>query len=236
MASSNYNNYRKVLLVEGKTEKLVIPEFLEQNGIEWNPTNIGIVIPFIYVCGGYEQLIKPEFIQTQLERRNLTHLGIIIDADEDPENRWISIRNTCLREGIPNLPDNLPERGLIQRVFIESISKEINFGIWMMPDNKLRGMLETFLTYLVPDEKELLWEYAQQVVQEARNKGATFTEVKEDKANIYTWLAWQNEPGRQLHQAVKEQILNPTHPQSKVFFNWFQQLFNTKSKVNTPFS
>ncbi|MGK7946187.1 MAG: DUF3226 domain-containing protein [Microcystaceae cyanobacterium] len=222
MASSK--NYRKVLLVEGKTEKLVIPELIEQNGIEW--INIGETIPYIHFCGGYEKLVEPEFIQAQLERRNLNSLGIIIDADENPANRWISIRNSCIREGITNLPDNLPERGLIQRVFIEAISQEVTFGIWMMPDNQYRGMLETFLAYLIPDDNKLLWDYAQETVQEARNKGATFTDVKQDKANIYTWLAWQNEPGRQLHQAINEKILNPNHPQSQVFFQWFKELFN----------
>ena len=83
-----------------------------------------------------------------------------------------------------------------------------------------------FLAYLIPDDNKLLWDYAQETVQEARNKGATFTDVKQDKANIYTWLAWQNEPGRQLHQAINEKILHPNHPQSQVFFQWFKALFN----------
>jgi hypothetical protein len=170
-------------------------------------------------------LNKKKTLTTELKGRDLTHLGIIIDADEDPENRWLSIKNTCQDAGISNLPYQLPENGLIETIFIETIGKEINFGIWMMPDNKLRGMLETFLAYLVPNNNELLWEYAKEVTQEARNKGATFTDTQTDKANIYTWLAWQNEPGRQLHQAIKEKLFHPSHPQSNLFFNWFQQLF-----------
>ncbi|WP_367267694.1 DUF3226 domain-containing protein [Okeania sp. SIO2C9] len=38
---------------------------------------------------------------------------------------------------------------------------DIKFGVWVMPENKMSGMLETFLTYIIPDEKELLWNYAQ---------------------------------------------------------------------------
>ncbi|HEY9646069.1 MAG TPA: DUF3226 domain-containing protein, partial [Chroococcidiopsis sp.] len=62
--------------------------------------------------------------------------------------------------------------------------------------------------------------------QESRNQGATFTDAHRDKANIYTWLAWQNPPGRQLHEAVRERILNPTHPQAQLFVTWFKALYD----------
>ncbi|MDJ0619196.1 MAG: hypothetical protein QNJ63_21055 [Calothrix sp. MO_192.B10] len=64
------------------------------------------------------------------------------------------------------------------------------------------------------------------MVTEAKSKGATFKEFHIDKANIYTCLAWQDSPGRQLHQAVKECILNPQHPQAQIFFNWFKNLYD----------
>jgi hypothetical protein len=47
-----------------------------------------------------------------------------------------------------------------------------------------------------------------------------------DKANIYTWLAWQNPPGRQLHNAVMEKILNPQHPKAQIFIRWFKTLYD----------
>jgi hypothetical protein len=81
------------------------------------------------------------------------------------------------------------------------------------------------LAYLIPDERETLWEFAQQSTQEATNQGADFTEFQRDKANIYTWLAWQNPPGRQLHQAVMAKILNPTHPNAQKFVTWFKELY-----------
>jgi hypothetical protein len=95
-----------------------------------------------------------------------------------------------------------------------------------MPDNKMRGMLETFLTYLIPIENEELWQFAQEVAQEVKNKGAVFTEPHLDKANIYTWLAWQDPPGRQLHQAIMERILNPKHPNAQSFVTWFRNLYS----------
>jgi hypothetical protein len=79
---------------------------------------------------------------------------------------------------------------------------------------------------LVPDESEPLWKYAQEVVAEAKITGASFIDNHLDKAFIYTWLAWQNPPGRQIHQAVMEKIFNPQHPKAQMFVTWFRDLYD----------
>lgn len=169
-------------------------------------------------CDGVENLLKPKYISAQLKTPNgLTHLGIIMDADEEPDNRWQSLYNACL-PNIPNLPQNLPAEGLI--ITLES---GLKFGVWMMPDNQSRGMLETFLAYLVPDNN--LWQYTQNKVIEAKQQGATYRDYHLDKANIHTYLAWQDPPGKQLHDAVKQRILNRSHPQSANFLRWLQELY-----------
>ena len=143
----------------------------------------------------------------------------MLDADEKPLDRWQSIRNAC-HKSVPDLPPELPDNGLIC-----DAPNGIKFGIWMMPDNTKRGMLETFLACMIPNETEMLWQFAQSSVEEATNQGAKFTEFQIDKANIYTWLAWQNPPGRQLHQAVMEKILDPQHPNVQKFVKWFKDLY-----------
>ncbi|NJL55795.1 hypothetical protein HC928_11830 [bacterium] len=80
--------------------------------------------------------------------------------------------------------------------------------------------------YLIPDENESIWQYAQEAAKEAKNKGAAFINAHYDKAYIYTWLAWQDPPGRQLHNAVMERILDPTHPKAQTFVSWFRQLYD----------
>ncbi|MDJ0733891.1 MAG: hypothetical protein QNJ47_07360 [Nostocaceae cyanobacterium] len=155
-----------------------------------------------------------------MKASGLTHLGLIVDADDNLSGRWESIKNACSKI-IPDFPQELPKTGLIHPT-----NTGIKFGVWIMPDNEMRGMLETFLAYMIPDESDTLWQYAQEVVKSAKKKGANFKDVHLDKANIYTWLAWQNSPGRQLHQAIKEQILNPQHPKAQTFFNWFKDLYD----------
>jgi hypothetical protein len=209
--------HSKVLLVEGKQDKWVIPHLMEANGVNWETERTPVV--HINDLGGYPKLVSPDEIPTQLKASGLSALGIMIDADDNPVGRWQSIRSASLKS-IPDIPESLPEDGLIHLA-----PNGIKFGIWMMPDNKMRGMLETFLTYLIPTEKEELWLFAQQIAQEAKSKGAAFTEPHLDKANIYTWLAWQNPPGRQLHQAIMERILDPKHPNAQRFVTWFRTLY-----------
>ena len=208
----------KVLLVEGKQDARVIPYLIEANGIVWEINKKPIV--YIRDCEGNTNLVDSDIIISELQASELSTLGIIIDADDDALASWQSIRNASLM-GIPDLPQFLPEDGLIH-----TTSEGIKFGIWIMPDNKMRGMLETFLTYMIPKGNEDLWNFAQEITQEAKSKGATFKNVHSDKANIYTWLAWQDPPGRQLHNAIMERILNPQHPNAQKFVTWFKTLYD----------
>ncbi|MEM8806160.1 MAG: DUF3226 domain-containing protein [Cyanobacteria bacterium P01_G01_bin.38] len=209
--------HRNKLLVEGVQDKRIIPELIEANGVLWEFEKK----PTVYIedYSGYENLIDPVEIETQLDSSGLEALGMLVDADEHFQNRWDSVRNACL-DSIPDLPNDLPDSGLVHRA-----PNGVRFGVWIMPNNRSIGMMETFLASMIPDESEGLWQYAKAVVQEARKKNAPFLESHVDKAQIYTWLAWQDEPGRQLHQAVKYKILKPQHSKSKSFVDWFRQLY-----------
>ncbi len=220
--------YPKVLLVEGNQDKRVIPELIEANDIPW--VIEGQPIVQIRATGGYEALRDPDTIATELTASGLKALGIIVDADEAPQQRWQSIRD-ALNQGIPDiqaaLPMDLPETGLIHQT-----QRGIRFGVWMMPDNRREGMLETFLGNLLPDGSTDLWEFAQSAARSAQTDyQAPYTPVQTDKAQIYTWLAWQNPPGRQLHQALNEKIFQPSHPHAQRFVKWFQDLYCLKPKV-----
>ena len=212
------DSYPRVLLVEGKQDRFVIPELIEANGVSWGTRKNPVV--FIRDYDGYQKLVDPDVISTELQASGLSALGIMIDADDNPTGRWQSIRSASLKS-IPDIPEVLPEDGLIH-----TTPTGIKFGIWIMPDNNMRGMLETFLTYMIPTDREALWQFAQAATNEAKGKGALFTNPHIDKANIYTWLAWQNPPGRQLHQAIMERMLNPNHPNAQKFVTWFKTLYD----------
>ena len=210
--------HEKRLLVEGEEDKRVIPQLIEANGINWGNNKSEWIVD-IKQCDGVENLLDQSLINTELKASNLEILGIIVDADEYPANRWESIRNILITK-FPDIPDKLPTTGLIHKA-----PDSIKIGIWMMPDNQERGMLETFLKFLLPDNTNNLWELSEDICQQASKLGAPFKDLHKDKAKIHTWLAWQNPPGRQLHNAVMERILSPTSPYAANFVNWFQELF-----------
>ncbi|MFW5764028.1 MAG: DUF3226 domain-containing protein [Coleofasciculus sp.] len=193
-------------------------QLIEANGIPWREKEIGRKVPYIEPYGN-DEFIDADVISTELKGSGLTTLGLIVDADDNLSARWDSIRNACLKS-MHDFPEQLPETGLIYSI------GGIKFGVWIMPDNQKRGMLETFLAYMIPNESEPFWQYAQDVVTEAKHRGVPFIDAHFDKANIYTWLAWQNPPGRQLHNAIMEHILNPQHPQAQPFMTWLKKLYD----------
>lgn len=206
---------RKVLYVEGKKDKFVIAEIAEANGIPWPKKKEPIDIRDM---NGDAELVNADRIATRLSESGLQAMGIIVDADENPDARWKQVRNACAKS-ISDMPAELPSTGLIH-----SVQNGVTLGIWMMPDNQLQGMLETFLAYFVEPEAPL-WQYARSTVKTAKDQGASFKPTHYDKANIHTWLAWQNEPGEQLHIALRKKILTGQHPKAQEFMTWLKQLY-----------
>ena len=207
----------KKLLVEGETDKKVIPYLMEANGVPWpDPPSSPV---FIEACGSVDGILKPEVIAAELRATELEALGVVVDADGDAAARWDQLRTWCGGE-FAELPDQIPADGL------EIVHTGLpRFGIWIMPDNRFTGMLEDFLVQLIPDDSRVLYELAQSCAGESRRQGAPFRDVHERKAELLTWLAWQDPPGLRLHEAVKGPVLDPTRPESRPFVNWFRRLF-----------
>jgi hypothetical protein len=211
------DQHPKILFVEGKQDVFVIAELAGANQIPWPSENRPIHIQEV---GGYKKLIDAKRMATRLNASGLQAIGLIVDADENPAARWQSLQSACAKS-IPDMPTELPPTGLIH-----TMPSGINLGVWMMPDNQLRGMLETFLADFIDASADAVWQYAQSVVLEAKVRGASFTSTQQDKANIHTWLAWQDEPGQQLHTALQTKTLNGQHPKAQDFVNWLKQLYS----------
>ena len=187
------------------------------NGVNWKVNNVPVV--YIESLGSVDEILSAGVIESELKATGLQALGVVVDANGSAGDRWNQIKVRC-RGLFPALPENLPEGGL-------EICEldEVRFGVWIMPDNRFAGMLEDFLIRLIPDTSQNLYELARECVDEAVEAGAQFRPPHRRKAELHTWLAWQNEPGRQLHEAVNYRILDPGRPESIPFVNWFRSLF-----------
>jgi hypothetical protein len=143
----------------------------------------------------------------------------MLDADAKLEGRYEQIRSACL-EFFPRLPEKMPASGLI----VDNDERK-RFDVWMMPDNGSPGDLEIFLRGLIPELSEPVWKYATGCAAKAKTVGAPYHVTHVSKANLYTWLAWQNPPGQSPGVAITKKALDPRSASATPFVNWFRELF-----------
>ena len=149
-------------------------------------------------------------------------LGIVVDADIDPETRWKAIQDRLREAGYNSVPDSPNSTGTILREGDLPV-----VGIWLMPNNKIPGMLEDFVSLLRPQE-DILWPVAVNVVQQVKDikTNLRFHDVHESKARVHTWLAWQREPGKPIGQAITKGYLKADAALAQQFIDWIRMLFD----------
>ena len=152
-------------------------------------------------------------------------LGIVIDADQDLSNQWQRVVGILRTAGYQTTPNNPDANGTI----IKEVGKII-FGVWIMPDNvTTRGMLEDFLSFLVPDKaSNVIWKKAVQSSQEILTEveaGKRFPDIHLSQAQIHSYLAWQKNCGKPFGTAITAEYLQASNPQCEIFTNWLKRLF-----------
>jgi hypothetical protein len=204
---------KDVLLVEGKDDEHVFYALLEHHQI-----------PEVFTLQnkeGVDNLL--ETLPVELKRSDLDHLGIVIDANTDLSGRWTSLRAILLRAGAVNVPDNPDPEGTV--LLLQRPDREVKVGIWLMPDNQLPGMLEDFIEFLVP-EADGLWPRAVECVDRIPTKQRRFRPSHRQKANVHTWLAWQEDPGTPLGQAITKCYLDAEAAHAHQLVDWIRRLFD----------
>ncbi|MGH9450926.1 MAG: DUF3226 domain-containing protein [Terriglobia bacterium] len=206
------------LVVEGHDDRMSVLG-LARHRLQW--PDPGPVL--IDLGGGAEEILESAYLTTLLKTRELKIAGIMFDADSSPEKRYRAICKVC-SEFFPNLPGNMPTTGLI----VQNAEGK-RFGVWIMPDNSSKGDLELFLRYLIPEASEPVWKYAEECVENAKRAGAPYTDSQVRKANLYTWLAWQEPPGQSPGTAITKKILDPNANMATDFINWFRDLYELQN-------
>lgn len=148
-------------------------------------------------------------------------VGILLDADTDLSARWNSIAHWLQTAGY-SLPPDLPADGLVLN---HPAGDGPRVGVWLMPDNRLPGMLEDFVCLLIPNGDDLALE-VDSALGVIESKGVQrYTHQHHPKAFIHTWLAWQEEPGKPMGSAITRRYLDPTSAQAESFVAWLRRLF-----------
>jgi hypothetical protein len=168
--------------------------------------------------GGINTLLNA--IPVWLRRSELQRLGIVIDADSDIAARWQSLQDRLRGAGyntVPNTPN--PAGTIITQPDLPAV------GVWLMPNNVLPGMLEDFARLLMP-ANDTLWLKAAQCLQSLDETERRFSANHLSKAHLHTWLAWQEEPGKPIGQAVTNCYFDANAPQAQQLIEWIRRLFN----------
>ena len=165
---------------------------------------------------GIETLIQ--HLDVEILESGLTRLGIIVDADADLLNRWKQIRAKL--KGIGYI--RIPVAPLPDGTILEQVGKP-RIGVWIMPNNAVAGSLENFVESLVPEGDDL-WQDAMADVNRLGDR-QRFRSQDVIKAQMYTWLAWQREPGRPMGVAITARYLDAHSSHAVNFISWVTRLF-----------
>lgn len=210
-------NDSSLLLVEGKDDFHVLNAIFKQHKI---PETFSIKPPE-EKGEGVDAILKN--LPVYLRDSTIQRLGVIVDADMDIDARWDSIRNILLKAGYESVTEKPNQDGTIVHNTDEDKLIDPTVGIWIMPDNHLPGILENFIQFLVPQKNELL-DYAKRCVNDIPGD-TLFNDNNWAKAEIHTWLAWQEEPGTPLGQAITKRYLDSDCDYTQPLLGWVRQMF-----------
>lgn len=201
------------LLVEGPDDAQAFFHLLRYYGLHTQVT--------IQKKEGVDNLL--ESLEVELKRRAETRLGIVVDADIDIDNRWQALRYRLTEAGYIAVPLHPTPGGTI----LKQEGRPV-VGLWLMPDNTIPGMLEDFMGLLIP-VGDALWPMAQDVVLQVVAKERRFPPTQAMKANIHTWLAWQEEPGKPMGQAITKRYVDANALHAQQLIMWIRRLFDLET-------
>jgi hypothetical protein len=206
------------LIVEGWNDLFSVVGLMSAH-VDW-PDGKDKAPVYIEMGNGAQEILKDGFLSAYLKSPVIRTLGVMLDADLGAQGRYDRVLAFC-SPFFSLLPSRLPRDGLIT----ENAGGSKRFGLWVMPDNSSDGTLETFLKYLVPAGHDSTWKHAVDSVRAARQLGCPYKDNHAEKANLYTWLAWQDPPGQKPGECLTQKILDPHSPSAKPFVTWFRSLY-----------
>ncbi len=218
---------QRILLVEGIYDFHLVRNLLRSHGFNCEETTklprTGRNTIHIEPRDGLNILL--DGLELFLRRGDLEQLGIVIDANQQLHSRWEQLKSRFLRAGSASLPNAFPLDGL-DFVLSRPPQPDIHVGIWIMPDNLNQGYLEHFASQMIRQD-DWLWDHAQGCVADIPETNRPFSPLRQRKAELHTWLAWQAEPGKPMGLALTFQYLDAQAPISQQFVNWASRLFTS---------
>jgi len=203
-------NFNKKLLVEGNDDKHVIKALCKKFAITENFDVID--------CSGYDNLYKG--LPLRIKEAQVDTIGLIIDADTEIKDRWKSISTLLSLQGF-KIPEEIPMEGLILKD-----NSGFKIGVWIMPNNNENGMLEDFISFLVPKEDKIL-PIVKNTLTNIENQGLNqYSLIHKSKATIHSWLSLQSDPGTPMGLGITKRYLTTDEETCLKLVNWLKKLYS----------
>lgn len=100
-----------------------------------------------------------------------------------------------------------------------------SFGLWVMPNNADEGMLENWISRCVSPSQQALFKHAIGVITSLPTP-PLFKPIRRTKAEVATWLAWQERPGESLYTCVESNLLDTNADYYVGLTDWLVAVFS----------
>ncbi len=219
--------YKNWMLVEGRNDQYVLRELLEHHNIACTipgrpkkkyGSDAIIIDQKEHIHGVLDALT------VVLDDGDLERLAVVVDADTNLDARWDSLRNILARFGGDTVPRSPASDGTI--ITLTQPYRTLKVGVWLMPDNQVPGILENFVSFLIPNDEAPLWQRAKDCVNGIPEEQRHFSTPDLPKAQIHTWLAWQKEPGQPFGIAITAKYLDADASCALNLVDWVKRVFD----------
>lgn len=214
------SNLPGLLLVEGVNDLNFLCQLFVKRGIYEYDKKASEFIPKIFSSvekGSYSELKNG--LAEELKDESLETVGVIVDADEKINKRWEDLRKHFCELGYLNIPSEPDAQGCI-------FQGDKRIGIWLMPDNKSDDIIERFIGRMIHNREpdRLLWTHVENSINSIPGN-PRFFQKDLAKAQVATWLAWQENPGYPISYAIFKEYVDPMSESADLFIAWIRRLF-----------
>lgn len=215
---------KNILIVEGEADR----GFFEAlcNGLELG-VNVKVAPP--RQLGGIHNSKQGVFnilgnYLLQLNDGTVSRLAIVVDADSAEHGQGFARTQHRVEEIVCQYGFSAPVLSAQGGGLFPHPDGLNAFGLWVMPNHADDGMLEHWLSQCVSPAQTALFRHAQASV--AALPTPLFKPLRRAKADMATWLAWQEKPGEGLYHCVEAGLLDKTAPQYQALVCWLRAVFS----------
>ncbi len=214
----------KRLLVEGPNDKYFFEELLRKHSLE----KIITTSPAKELGGNFNSKqgainLLPNIVNNLVDG-SIEKLGIVIDSDtvENGGGVTLTLRQITAKIeafGYTNEPVKSKHGGYL----FKHNDGLPTIGAWIMPNNKDEGSIESWVSQIVSPAQIPWHTHACKIVTQLHTP--LFPPIRKQKAEIATWLAWQEIPGKGLDYTITGSMLDESAQLYINLLGWIKEVF-----------